>query len=90
MKKEEIKIPHTYRFNPLIRFTVLLLATFAFFYAIYVLMMKVSETSSNIHKIIPYVIIFLSINVVIKNLFNLNSIKITTEFIRFSYLAKKK
>ena len=89
MKKEEIKIPHTYRFNPIVRFSVLLLAIFAFSYAVYVLMVKISPASSTLHKIIPYAIIFLSINVVIKNLFNLNSIKITSEFIRFSYIAKK-
>ncbi|MBW6516301.1 MAG: hypothetical protein K0B81_06770 [Candidatus Cloacimonetes bacterium] len=81
--------PRTYRFNQFVRWLVILLSLFAITYAVYYIFTGIDADSSTIHKIVPFVIIFLAIHSLLRNLFSLNSIRFKSEGIEFRYIANR-
>lgn len=82
-------LPRTYKFNQFIRWFTLILAILAIAYSVWLIFNKIDADSSKFSQFIPFAIMFLALNSLLKNLFTLNKIKLTKEYISFKYLAKK-
>jgi hypothetical protein len=82
-------LPKTYRFNPFVRFFTVILGLFATYYSLWLIFTKLNQSSSNITKYAPFLILFLALNSLMKNLFTLNAIKLEEDKINFYYLLKK-
>ena len=82
-------LPRTYKFNQFIRWFTIILALFAIIYSIVFIFYHIDPNTSKIKKAIPFIILFLGINSLLKNLFTLNKIVFTKDDITFKYLAKK-
>lgn len=82
-------LPRTYKFNQFIRWFTLIFATFAIAISIWMIFNKVDSDSSKFEQFVPFAIMFLALNSLLKNLFSLNKIKFTQEMISFRYLGKK-
>lgn len=82
-------LPRVYRFKRFIRWFTIFLATAAIIYAIWLIFSKVNVESSKFVKFVPFAIMFLALNSLIKNLFTLNKIVLTKKAIFFKYLSKK-
>ncbi|RLC48445.1 MAG: hypothetical protein DRH57_02160 [Candidatus Cloacimonadota bacterium] len=89
MKNQNNKEGRLYRFSMIVRFITISFALFAFFYALFVIFFKTYRDSNLFIKIVPFVILFLVTNTLIKNLFSVNSIYITDSYIQFNYLLSK-
>ncbi len=79
-----------FRFNQFVRWLVLFFAVAAMLYAIWVAINKISAETSMFYKIVPFAVIFLAINTIIKNLFSINTVRLTKEDIRFGYIGRGK
>ncbi len=82
-------LPRTYKFNQFIRWFTIILAVFAISYSLTYIFYYINPHTSNVKKAIPFIILFLAINSLLKNLFTLNKIVFTKDDITFKYLAKK-
>ena len=82
-------IPRVYRFNQFLRWFVIVFALAAIAYSVWIIFCMIDADSSKFHKIVPFVIIFLAGNSLMRNLFNVNSILFTEEKVAFRYLARK-
>lgn len=82
-------LPRKYKFNVFIRWTTLILATAAILYAFWVIFYKLNEDSPQFFKFVPFIIIFLAANSLMRNLFSLNVVIFNYEDIRFKFLARK-
>ena len=82
-------LPRSYRFNQFIRWTTLLLGLAAIAYALWVVFSKIDIGSPKFFKLVPFIIIFLAANSVMRNLFSLNSILFTEKKIVFKFIARK-
>ncbi len=82
-------LPRTYRFNQFVRWFTLLLGSLAFVYSIWYIFNEIHNEMTLIKKIIPFLIMFFTLNSVLKNLFSINSIRFTKDTIKFNYLARK-
>ena len=97
MKKKENLIdinkrkgfPRVYRFNRLLRWFVVVFSLAAIAYSVLIIITLVNSDSSKFQKIVPFVIIFLAGNSLMRNLFSVNSILFTEEKVVFRYIAKK-
>ena len=87
--KHKKGIPRKYKFNQFIRLFTLIFGILALGYSIWLIFTKISSDTSNFQKFIPFAILFLALNTVMKNLFSLNAIIIREENISFRYLGKK-
>ncbi len=81
--------PRVYRFNPFIRWFVILLSVFAIAYSVWYVFTAIDAETSTFHKIVPFVIIFFAANSLFRNLFSLNSILFRKDRISFRFLASK-
>ncbi len=81
--------PRTYRFNSFARWFTLLMALLACSYAFYVIIARLTPEASTFHKAVPFLILFLAANSILKNLFSLNSVRFEEDRIIFGYLGKK-
>ena len=81
--------PRVYRFNQFLRWFVIIFALAAIAYSVWIIFCMLDADSSKFHKIVPFVIIFLAANSLMRNLFNVNSILFSEEKIAFRYLARK-
>ena len=81
--------PRVYRFNQFLRWFVIIFALAAIAYAVWIIFNLIDADSSKFHKIVPFVIIFLAGNSLMRNLFSVNSILFTEEKVVFRYLARK-
>lgn len=82
-------LPRTYWFNQFIRWFTLLLGSAVIIYSIWVIFYRINAESSTFYKVIPFVIIFLALNSVLRNLLSINSIKLTDKEIIFRFLARR-
>ncbi|MBN1326330.1 MAG: hypothetical protein JW996_00095 [Candidatus Cloacimonetes bacterium] len=80
--------PRNYRFNQFIRWFTLLLATAAAAYAIWVIFTKLDSNSPTFYKVVPFVILFLAVNSMMKNLLSVNSIKFREDKIEFHFILR--
>ncbi|MEA1972136.1 MAG: hypothetical protein U9N34_02425 [Candidatus Cloacimonadota bacterium] len=88
---ERLGFPRTYRFNQFIRWFTLLMGFFAFGYAFWygVLSGNISPDEKLWYKLVPFIIMFLALNSIIRNLFTLNKVLFEEDKISFKYLGKK-
>ncbi len=83
-------LPRTYRFNPLIRWTTMFFAALAFGYAVWVLMSgRITANTGMFFKVVPFLIMFLAINSLLKNLLSLDRIRFEPQRLRFRFIARK-
>lgn len=82
-------LPRTYRFNPFARWFTLLLGSFAFVYSIWFIFSKISTETKFAQKSIPFLILFFTLNSILKNLLSINSIRFDKDKIKFRYIARK-
>lgn len=82
-------LPRSYTFNQFIRWFTLVFGLLALAYSGWLIFAKISVDSSNFQKFIPFAILFLALNSVLKNLFSLNSIIFRQENLSFRYLGRK-
>ncbi len=82
-------LPRKYKFSYFIRWTTLLLGLAATLYAIWVIIFKLNAESPRFFKFVPFIIIFLAANSIMRNLFSINTILFTKEYIRFKFLARR-
>ena len=81
--------PRVYRFNQFIRWFTLAFGLAAILYAFWVIFEKIGFESKTFYKIVPFIILFLALNSVMRNLFSLNSILFADKEITFRFLARK-
>ncbi len=79
-----------YRFNQFVRWLVLFFAVAAMGYAIWVAINKINAETGLFFKIVPFAIIFLAINTIIKNIFSINTVRFTDDDIRFGFIGRSK
>ncbi len=89
MKSQNNEDGKLYRFSATIRAITISLALFASFYALFVIFFRTDKDSNLFIKIVPFVILFLAINTLFRNLFSVNSIYITKSYIQFNYLLAR-
>ena len=82
-------LPRSYRFNQFARWFTLIVGTVAIFYTLWFIFFHVYSDTSTFKKFLPFAILFLLLNSVLKNLFYLNKIHFTKNHIKFSFLARK-
>ena len=81
--------PRSYHFNQFLRWFTLLLGLFAFVYSFFYIFTVIGLNTSNVKKAIPFIILFLAINSLLKNLFSLNKITFREDRILFKFIARK-
>ncbi|MDP8232842.1 MAG: hypothetical protein P9L91_09280 [Candidatus Zophobacter franzmannii] len=84
-----MSLPQKIRFNPFTRYFTMFMACLAMFYAIYVMTVRINSDSSALMKAIPFIIIFLALDSLLRNSFNLNTVFLTDDFIEFGFILKK-
>ncbi len=82
-------LPRKYTFNQFIRWFTLIFGILALVYSGWLIFAKISSDSSTFQKFIPFAILFLAMNSVMKNLFSLNKIIFRQENVSFRYLGRK-
>lgn len=82
-------LPKNYRFPRFSRYFTLIMSVLIIIYAIYMIFTKVNDDTSTFMKIIPFLIMFLSLDSLSRNLMSLNKVFIDEQMIKFSFLAKK-
>ena len=82
-------LPRSYRFNPFLRWFTMIMAALAFAYSIYVLVEgRISADASTLMKAVPFLIMFLALNTILKNLLSLNSIRFEPQQIAFRCIVR--
>ena len=81
--------PRVYRFNQFLRWFIIILALAAIAYSVLIIFTLLDADSSKFQKIVPFVIIFLAGNSLMRNLFSVNSILFLEDKVIFRYLARK-
>lgn len=81
--------PRVYRFNPFIRWFVIILSLLAIAYSVWYIFTSVHADTPTFQKIVPFIIIFLASNSLIRNLFSLNSILFKENQIVFRFIASR-
>jgi hypothetical protein len=85
----KLGLPRKYKFNYFIRWTTLIIGELIICYSFIVIFFKINADSPKFFKFVPFILIFLAANSVMRNLFSLNTILITTDQIFFKFLARK-
>ncbi len=81
--------PRSYKFKQWMRWVTIILAMLVIAYSIWLIFNKIDSDSSKFKQFIPFAILFLALNSILKNIFTLNSIVFKKEKIIFRYLGKK-
>lgn len=82
-------LPRKYKFNQFIRWFTFIFGLLAVVYSGWLIFAKISSDNSNFQKFIPFAILFLALNSVLKNLFSLNAIVFKQDTLGFHYLGRK-
>ncbi len=79
-------LPRKYKFSAFMRYSTLFIGIMLLVYAVFVLFFKTTEETKTFFKIVPFIIIFLAFDSLGRNLFMLNKVYLTKDFVRFSSL----
>lgn len=82
-------LPRSYRFNPFIRWFTITIALLIIIYALWFIFTKIYSDSSNFHKFLPFALMFLGLNSLIRNILLLNKITFHQSYISFHFIARK-
>ncbi len=81
-------IPISYRYNQWIRVTSLLISTGVMAYTVFFLALQMHQETPLLMKIIPFVILYVAIDSILRHLTSLNSVTFTSESLVLGFLAK--
>ncbi len=81
-------IPISYRYNQWIRFTMLLISTCVMAYTIFFLALQMHQEAPLLMKIIPFVVLYVAIDSILRHLTSLNSVTFTSDSLVLGFLAK--
>lgn len=82
-------LPRTYRFSPFTRWATIIIGLFAIIWAVWYVFAAVDADTSTFKKIIPFIVIFLAGNSLIRNLFSLNTLTFSEKGLEFGYLLAR-
>ena len=83
------QISQRYSFNQFTRWFVLVLSILVIAYAIWVIIYKLDVESKPFFKIVPFIMIFLAVNTILRNILTINKIVLNEKNIQFKYIGKK-
>jgi hypothetical protein len=78
-----------FRVPPFIRTVTIIFALLALIWAIYYITNGISQTDRWFKKLSPFIVIFLVVNVLYKNLFGVNSIHIHEKYLQIKFILRK-
>ncbi|HOD53923.1 MAG TPA: hypothetical protein PKJ08_05305 [Candidatus Cloacimonadota bacterium] len=84
------QLPKKFVFPRFSRYFALSMSILLILYSIFVIFTKLNEDSSAFMKIVPFLIAFLALDSLSRNLFSLNSVHINDQQLELAFLAKKK
>jgi hypothetical protein len=76
-------------FNQFTRWFVLVLSFLVVLYAVWVILYKLDSNSPKFFKIVPFIMIFLAANTILRNIFSLNKIVLRNKDVEFKYIGRK-
>lgn len=82
--------PRSYRFNPFVRWITIFFALFALVYSVYLIFYRITAENSTFHKMVPFIIIFLTIGTLQRNLFTINLLRFYSDRLEFRYILRPK
>lgn len=85
MKKDE----NVFRVPSFIRIITIIFALLAMIWAVYYITSGISPTDRWFKKLSPFIVIFLVVNVLHKNLFGVNSIHIHEKYLQVKFILRK-
>lgn len=83
-------LPVRYRYNPMVRGFMLVLSILIMAYTLYFLIAVVTGVMPLFFKILPLVILFVSLDSILRQITSLNCVAFYEDRVSFSYLAKRK
>jgi len=81
-------LPRSYKFNQFIRWFTIILALLIIGYSLWIVLTQVHSDSSKFQKYLPFALMFLGLNSLLKNLFSLNKITFKEQGIPFHYIGR--
>ena len=82
-------LPRSYKFNQFIRWFTIILALLIITYSLWIIFTQVHSDSSKFQKYLPFALMFLGLNSLLKNIFSLNKITFRQQGISFHYIIRK-
>ena len=82
-------LPRSYKFNQFIRWFTIILALLIIAYSLWIIFTQVYSDSSKFQKYLPFALMFLGLNSLLKNIFSLNKIIFRQQGISFHYISRK-
>jgi len=86
MKKEE----YIFKFPSFLRIFSIIIAILALVWSVYYIIFEINPATPWFKKISPFLVIFLVINVLYKNLWRVNSINIKEKYLQLKFILRKK
>ncbi len=84
------QLPVRYGYNPWVRGLMLFFAVTVLIYTLFFLVKVVNGNMPLFFKILPLIILFVSLDSILRQATSLNCVLFGADYIRFSYLAKRK
>lgn len=85
MNKEE----YIFKFPSFLRIFSIIFAILALVWSVYYIIFEINEATQLFKKISPFIVIFLVVNVLYKNLFGVNSIHIHEKYLQIKFILRK-
>jgi hypothetical protein len=82
-------LPKAYNFPRFNRIASIIMAGLVIIYSLMVVFFSINDQSTTAQKVIPFILLFLSFNLLIKGLFSLNTVLIEDDAVTFKYILKK-
>jgi len=89
IEKGELMLPAFYRYNPILRYFMMLLSALTASYSIYFMAKYVRVDTPLLVKIIPTVIIFIALDNLLKHLTTLNTVYFHDKFLALGFIARR-
>lgn len=86
---EITSFPKIYRFSRFTRVFTLIMAMLIIAYSIYFILTQINSDSPTFKRVMPFIILFFSIDSISRNLFSLNTLKIFEDRVGFSFIGKR-
>jgi len=82
-------IPISYRYNPWIRYPMLLISSSVIVYTVYFLVLQINQNTPLLMKIIPFIILYVALDSILRHIASLNSVTFTPDMLILGFLAKR-
>jgi len=84
------QVPVRYRYNPWIRCLMLSISTCVIAYTLYFLALQINQSTPLLMKIIPFIILYVALDSIIRHLTQLNVVTFTDSDLILGFMAKKR